>query len=152
MGHGGFLGGKDKWVGVGHPDYEALVGKEGEALDTTIYDKIMAGSRLNANMLETGSGDPVLQTMKDSNRILEEQNEKFKDMFHLKTLPEISKKLDNLEIEINNYNTNNYSSGSGTSPINSGEYGKNDSSLITTVKKTKSSGQSFADYLGLNFY
>lgn len=149
--HGGFVGGADKWIGVGHPDYEALVEHEGSPLDTTIYDKIMGNSRLSDNMAG-GVEEQTLRVIKDSQIVQEEQSQKMDNLEHLQKLPEISTKLDDLQIEINNYSTNNYSSSSsGGSSRSGGTTLPPGKSLITEAKKTKSTSQSLSDYLGLPF-
>lgn len=144
---GGFVSGEGEYIGKGHPDYEALAAKDRGILDETIYGKIDGDSKLTANMVGRVE-EQTLRTIKDTQLIEEEQSQKLDNLEYLQKLPEISEKLDKLEIEINNYTTNNYTSSSSS---RSGTTSSSGSSLITAVKDTKSNSQSLSDYLGLPF-
>jgi len=142
LARGGFVTSGGEYVGVGHPDYEAMVAKEESPLDTTIYDKIMGSSRLTANMVDN-IDEQTLGVIKDTQIIQEEQSQKLDNLEYLQKLPEISTKLDELQIKINNNITNNYSSGG--SNIGSGG-SSSGSSLIDTTKDSKSVSKGLRDY------
>ena len=142
---GGFISGSGEYIGKGHPDYEALAAKDRGALDETIYGKIEGDSRLTANMIG-GVEEQTLRTIKDTQMVQEEQSQKLDNLEYLQKLPEISEKLDKLEIEINNYTTNNYSSSSSSSSRSSPSSSSRSRSIIDDTKDSKDVSKGLRDY------
>ena len=140
---GGFISGEGEYIGKGHSDWEALAAKAAAPIDTTIYDKINRDSRLATNM-RVGVEEQTLRTIKDSNLVQEEQNQKMDSLEHLQKLPEIVEKLDKLDLEIYNYTTNNYTSSSSSSRSSSSI--SITPSLVDTTKDSKSVSKVLRDY------
>ncbi|MCK5013786.1 MAG: phage tail tape measure protein [Candidatus Omnitrophica bacterium] len=166
---GGFISGSGEYIGKGHPDWEALNEKEmgGSGAVPNIFTNLDNGLRdsdLTVNQDLNKTGIQTLQTIKETQIIQEAQDVKLQSLRYLSELPGISTKLDDLEIEINNYVTNNYSSGgsgrsssggssgtSGAKAIPSQESSHPGTSIITTAKISDALNKSLGNNYKVTF-